>query len=142
MRDNPFTLRSESEPNLLINHGPECDWILDLFSGKHALAQTCLIEGSRGSGKTVLMTTVAKELEKREEWIVVNLNSARNLLGDLARSLQNTVRRFPDLIKQEVSISVAGFGINGSGEPADSVIIIENVLRALQKKKKKPTLCF
>lgn len=139
MSENPFTLTFGKKPSLLINRGPERDRILEMFSGEHALAQTYMIEGIRGSGKTVLMTMVAKELAKQDEWLVVNLNPTRNLLEDLARSLQNAVRQFPDLLKQGISVSVAGFGVglNGNREAEDSVSIIENILHSLQKKEKK-----
>lgn len=139
MSDNPFTLTFGKQPNLLISRGAEIDRILDMYTGEHALAQTYLIEGLRGSGKTVLMTTAAKKLEENEQWIVANLNPARNLLDDLARSLNNKVKRAPDLLKQGANISFAGFGIgvNGSDKPSDSVSIIENLLQILRKKGKR-----
>ncbi|MEE3453929.1 hypothetical protein [Dialister sp.] len=103
------------------------------------MSQTYLIEGIRGSGKTVLMTTIAKELQDEEDWIVVNLNAAMNLLDDLARALTNTVKRLPNLLKQGVNVSALGFGfgINGTEEKTDSITVIENILRLLKKRNKK-----
>lgn len=66
------------------------------------------------------MTTVAKELEKRDGWIVVNLNSTRNLLDDLARRLRNS-----DRVVQEVT------------DCQDSISTIVTILRVLQKRGKK-----
>ena len=139
MSDNPFTLTFGQEPNMLISRGAVGDQIVESFTGRYAMTHTYLIEGIRGSGKTVLMTTIAKKLEKEKEWIVINLNSTRNLLEDLADGLEYSVRQFPDIFKQGMSVSVAdfGFGVNGNGQPANVIGRIEDILRLLQKKEKR-----
>ena len=118
MSDNPFTLTFGQEPNMLISPGAVGDQVVESFTGRYAMTHTYLIEGIRGSGKTVLMTTIAKKLEKEKEWIVINLNSTRNLLEDLADGLEYSVRQFPDIFKQGMGVSVAdfGFGVNGNGQ--------------------------
>lgn len=139
MKDNPFIPGLWKQPNLIINRGAETEKILSIYTSENPLSQTYLIEGIRGSGKTVLMTTIAKELQDEEDWIVVNLNAAMNLLDDLARALTNTVKRLPNLLKQGVNVSALGFGfgINGTEEKTDSITVIENILRLLKKKNKK-----
>jgi Cdc6-like AAA superfamily ATPase len=139
MKGNPFTITFGKEPNLLISRGEETDRIVSVFTSENPLTQSFLIEGIRGSGKTVLMTTVGKQLEEDDDWIVVNLNSSRDLLEDLARSLSNAVKGIPDLFKHGVNVSVAGFGfgIGASEEHPDSVSIIEDILKALKKKGRK-----
>ena len=124
---------------MLISRGAVGDQIVESFTGRYAMTHTYLIEGIRGSGKTVLMTTIAKKLEKEKEWIVINLNSTRNLLEDLADGLEYSVRQFPDIFKQGMSVSVAdfGFGVNGNGQPANVIGRIEDILRLLQKKEKR-----
>lgn len=138
MKDNPFTLTFGKEPHLLISRGDMVNRIIETYGGENALAQSFLIEGIRGSGKTVLMTTVAKQLEE-DGWIVINLNPARNLLDDFARALSRTVKRFPDLIRQGFNVSAAGFGIGVNGEENhnDSISQIEDLLQLLKKKKKR-----
>lgn len=139
MKGNPFTITFGKQPNLLISRGEEVDRIVSVFTSENPLTQSFLIEGIRGSGKTVLMTTVGKDLAEEDDWIVVNLNSSMNLLDDLARSLSNEVKRFPNLFKQGVNVSIAGFGvgIGAAEEKLDSISIIENILRELKKKGKK-----
>lgn len=139
MKSNPFTLTFGKQPNLLISRGAETGQIINTYNSENPVTQTYLIEGIRGSGKTVMMTTIAKELEESPDWVVVNLNAARNLLDDLARTLKNAVKRIPNLLKQGVSVSVAGIGvgINGTEEKSDSVSEIEDILRLLKKKDKK-----
>ena len=53
--------------------------ILDSFTSDPSFCQTYLIGGIRGSGKTVLMTAVAKELEEKHKWICVDLNPSFTL---------------------------------------------------------------
>lgn len=139
MKGNPFTLTFGKQPPLLISRGAETQDIFNTYNSENPVTQTYLIEGIRGSGKTVMMTTIAKELDESPDWIVVNLNAARNLLDDLSRTLKNAVKRMPNLLKQGVSISVAGVGvgINGSNEKSDSVSEIEDILRLLKKQDKK-----
>ena len=71
---NPFTLTFGKQPNRLVLRREMTEQIVDDFLAENPVSQVYLIEGIRGSGKTVLMTTVAKQLES-EGWIIINLNS-------------------------------------------------------------------
>lgn len=81
MKGNPFTITFGKEPNLLISRGEETDRIVSVFTSENPLTQSFLIEGIRGSGKTVLMTTVGKQLEEDDDWIVVNLKLIKGSFG-------------------------------------------------------------
>ena len=70
--------------NKLIARYEDTDRIISTFNADNAVSQTFLIEGIRGSGKTVLMTTVAKKLEEEKDWIVINLNPTMDLLSNFA----------------------------------------------------------
>ena len=138
-KENPFTLTFGKKPELIINREEDFNNVINMYSRDHSIAQTYMIEGIRGSGKTVLMTTIAKELEARKEWIVVNLDASENLIDEFARALENKVRKMPSIIDKGLSVSVAGFGIGvGSNEDRrDSIARIEDILEQLKKKKKR-----
>ena len=127
------------QPNEYISRYENTDTILSTFEADNPISQAYLIEGVRGSGKTVLMTSIANQLSKNKDWIVVDLNSTQDLINDFAMRLLDSCKKFPDFFKQGFNISVAGFGIgiNGTDSPQDNVSIIENVLVYLKKHSKK-----
>lgn len=138
-KNNPFTLTFGKQPNEYINRYENPDMILSTFEAENPISQAYIIEGIRGSGKTVLMTSITNELSKNKDWIVIGLNSTQNLINDCAMRLIDSCKKMPDFLKQGFNISIAGFGIgvNGNDTPQDSVSIIDNILSSLKKHNKK-----
>ncbi len=138
-RNNPFTLTFGKQPSEYISRYENTDMILSTFEADVPISQAYLIEGIRGSGKTVLMTSITNELGKNKDWIVIDLNSTQNLIDDFAMRLVDSCKRLPDFTKQGFNISVAGFGIgvNSNPSPQDSVSIIDGILSSLKKHHKK-----
>ena len=71
MSTNPFTLSFGKKPLQYISRLTETNQILESFCAEIPSNQIYMITGVRGSGKTVMMTNIASELRKREDWIVV-----------------------------------------------------------------------
>ena len=138
-RENPFTLTFGKEPNKLISRHEDVDTIIGTFTAQNVVSQTFLIEGIRGSGKTVLMTAVAKALEKEKDWVVINLNPTMDLLSNLALRLGRAVHPKAEVLNKGFNVSAAGFGIglNGEETSADNVGEIDKAFKALIKKKKR-----
>ena len=138
-KNNPFTLTFGKQPNEYISRYENTDTILSTFEAENPISQAYLIEGIRGSGKTVLMTSITNELNNDKDWIVIDLNSTQDLINDCAMRLVDSCQKIPDFFKQGFNISIAGFGIgvNGNGATQDSVSIIDNILSSLKKHKKK-----
>ena len=138
-KNNPFTITFGKQPNKLISRYEDIDTILSNFKAENPVSQTFLIEGIRGSGKTVLMTTIAKELEDDKDWIVVNLNPAMDLLSNFAIRLNDACNSTPGILSKGFSISAAGFGIgiNGDEKSTDYVGMLEKIFTMLIKKKKR-----
>ena len=136
---NPFTLTFGKQPLEYISRYESIGTIRTAFEAEHPVTQVYLVEGIRGSGKTVLMTSVEKQLAQTEDWVVVDLNATQDLLTDLAMRLVAACKKSTDLLKNGFSVSVAGFGIgiNGGAQQQDAVSVIEELLAALQKKHKK-----
>ena len=139
MAVNPFTITFGKEPNKIIARYEDIDRIVSDFNSENPVSQTFIIEGIRGSGKTVLMTTVAKTLSKDKSWIVVNLNPAMELLPNLAMRLNDACNRKPELLSKGFNISAAGFGIgvNGEDNSFDHVGMIDKCFKNIKKKRKK-----
>ncbi|MBR5975983.1 MAG: ATP-binding protein [Clostridiales bacterium] len=136
---NPFTITFGKQPNKQIARYEDTDRIVSAFEAENAVCQTFLIEGIRGSGKTVLMTTVAKILGEKKDWVVINLNPAMDLLSNFAIRLSDACRSKPELLSKGFSVSAGGFGLGISGGEADTdhVGMIEKCFRSLIKKKKR-----
>ena len=126
-------------PVRLINRYDDIDNIITAFDADYTISYTYLIEGVRGGGKTVLMSSVANELKKDESWIIVNLNSTQDLLYGLAKSLENTVKNIPDFLDKGFNFSVLGVGIGIGAETKekDNISVIEDLLLYIKKKNKK-----
>lgn len=138
-KNNPFTLTFGRKPSEYIERYENTDTIISTFTADNPISQAYLIEGIRGSGKTVLMTSIESKLAASQEWIVVDLNSTQDLMTDLAVRLSDSCKKIPDLRHESFSVSAAGFGfsLDRSSSFHDSVIVIQEILSSLQKKGKK-----
>jgi hypothetical protein len=94
-----------------------------------------MITGVRGVGKTVFMTNVASELRQDEDWIVVELNSLRDLLQALAAKLYSIPGIHEQFIKAKLDFSAFGLGV--SIENTAPVTDIEDVISRMLEQIKK-----
>lgn len=135
---NPFTLTFGKLPTEYIVRHENIGEIKDAFNDNPARCQTYLIRGVRGSGKTVLMTAIAKELCEDNQWVGVDLNSTTNLIDEFANRLMDACKNKGNILDRGYDFSIAGFGLGiGSREDRDSVSKCESLLEILKKKKKK-----
>ena len=61
-KNNPFTLSFGELPKEYISRYDLQDEVVSTFAADHPVSRTYLIEGVRGSGKTVLMTKISEEI--------------------------------------------------------------------------------
>ena len=139
MSNNPFSLSFGKSPNKLISRYDYANQIISTFNSDNPVSNAYLIEGVRGCGKTVLMTSIEKELAQEKNWIIIDLNSTQDLLSDFAIRLVDSCKKLTDIFKKGFNLSVAGFGIgiNGEEQNRNSVSIICELLEKLSKKNKK-----
>ena len=138
-KGNPFTLTFGVHPSEYISRMESTRTIVDTFDADHAVSQAYLIQGIRGSGKTVLLTTIADEFREKKDWVVIDLNSTQELLADFAMRLSEECRANKSLLPTGFNISIAGFGIGieQANNVHDSIGIINQLLTGLKKKNKK-----
>ena len=136
---NPFTLTFGKKPNEYIVRYEAIETITSTFMAENPVSQTFLVEGLRGSGKTVLMTAIANELRNEPDWVVADLNSTHDLIDDLAFRLSETCRKIPDIRETGFNISFAGFGVgmNGAKTPHDNIRLIDTIFESLKKRSKR-----
>ena len=108
---NPFTISFGRQPAQFISRPVETNEIIENFEQEPPSSQVYMLTGVRGSGKTVLMTDIAKELAKRENWIVVELSTERDMLTSLAAKLCSRPELFALFVEAKLNFSLLGIGI-------------------------------
>lgn len=136
---NPFTLTFGKSPLELVERPLQTMEIVDTFTAETVNQQMFIITGVRGSGKTVMMTEIARRLREREDWVVIELNPATDLLqGMLAKLNSNKV--CAAIIKSaKIDLSFFGFGVAIDGVPplTDTETAIITILEKLKKQDKR-----
>lgn len=137
-KNNPFTITFGKQPNKLISRFEDIDNIISTFNADNPISQAFMIEGIRGSGKTVLMTTIAKELDADDDWVIINLNPTMDLLSGFALRLSDKCGIKSDILSRGFNVSAYGFGVGiNPDDRSDYIGIIEKAFKTIIKKKKK-----
>lgn len=137
--DNKFTVTFGQLPSSYINRGHIADKICNDFFLDFPLSHIYIISGVRGSGKTVLLTNISKTIEKKKDWIVVDVNPNREILEQVASGIFENAHVKHLFLSKSFSFSFHGFGFSIEGETPVSNIksILEKMLDVLKKQNKK-----
>ena len=138
-KNNPYSLIFGKEPKQMISRSSAMAEVVEVFCESEPSQQVFMITGVRGSGKTVLMTEISKEIEKKEEWIVVELNPENDLLNGLAAKLsgENSLATLFRNAKINLSVLGLGIGIEGVAPIRDIESALIKMLESLKKQKKR-----
>ena len=109
--NNPFTLSFGQKPLQYISRIAQTNQIIDNFKAEHPSTPIYMITGVRGSGKTVMMTSIANEIKKNDNWIVIELNPLRDMLQSLAAKLYSIPQLHDLFLKAKLDFSAFGLGI-------------------------------
>ena len=113
--------------------------IVDAFTAESVNQQMFIITGVRGSGKTVMMTEIARRLREKENWVVIELNPSTDLLQAMLAKL-NSNKVCAAIIKSaKIDLSFFGFGVAIEGVPAitDAETAIITILEKMKKSGKR-----
>lgn len=139
MSKNPFTIGFGRVPGQYISRNIVIDEIFEELTADD-LANPCfMLTGTRGSGKTVTMTAIEKKIEELPDWIIIRLNSDRNMLEGLAAKLYDSRDYIMKFVDKSVNLSKFGIGLNIETKPpvADIESALEIILREVKKRKKR-----
>jgi hypothetical protein len=136
---NPFSLSFGKEPISFIERGKQSREIIDSFSDENPSYQVCMITGVRGSGKTVMLTDIAKYFRESKDWIVVDLSPERDLLHSLAAELSNRTDLLALFRDAKINLSFLGLGLVIDGVPpiTDIGVAVTKMLEHIAKRGKK-----
>ena len=137
--DNIFTLTFGQLPSSYINRDNDCNKICEDMCLDFPLSHIYIIRGVRGSGKTVLLTNLSQIMEKKKEWIVVDVNPNREILEQVASGIYENTNVKHLFLSASFSFSFHGFGFSIEGKTPVSNIktILEKMLDVLKKHNKK-----
>lgn len=125
---NPYSLTFGRQPSEIIPRFAQTQEVLDMFLSERPPQQIYMVTGVRGSGKTVFMTSIAKELKERDDWVVVELNPERDLLLSLAAKLSSDNALAQIFRNAKINLSFWGFGLE-----IESDVQITDIETALTK---------
>ena len=111
---NPFTHAFGAQPNKYISSILE-ESILDNFSYDKPSERCFMLTGVRGSGKTVMMSSISRKLAERKDWIICSLALTDNVVNQLASQLAD----YPacsKLFLKSANIELSLAGINAGVE--------------------------
>lgn len=136
---NPFSTTFGLEPSNYIQRIDESKRIIEEFTSEQPSNYVFLITGVRGSGKTVLLSSVSSALSKRDDWIVVDPGPKDNLLEDIAAELYESGKMKHIFLKSEFSFSFQGIGFSLKGDtPVSSTMtLLKKMLDHVKKKSKR-----
>ena len=136
---NPFNILYGMIPNSMIERNDAYNKILDLFLDKGTKAMTYMILGIRGSGKTVLMRSIAKELRHNENWIVVDLNPLGDFVSPLAEALFLASKKLQLNLDLSIDVHVpyVTFHLGKNSGSLSPETVIRKLITDLKKKGKR-----
>ncbi len=136
---NPFTLSFGKQPLTYISRLEQTNEVIENFTADPANCMMYMITGVRGAGKTVLMTSIAKQLSEDKKWIIIELNPELDLLEQLAAKLYNLPESHMLFAQAKLDLSFFGIGISVEGGHQFTSIdtAIETMLGLLKKEGKK-----
>jgi hypothetical protein len=136
---NPFTLTFGKKPLHYIDRLKDTQTIIESFTQEPASEQVYIITGLRGSGKTVLLSSITKKFLEEDDWIVADLNSEKDLLEGLASELYQNGKVKSLFLKAEFSFSFHGlsFSLHGDEPVLTAEALIKKMLDRIKAKGKK-----
>lgn len=136
---NPFTISFGQEPANIINRVDPKTVIKDAFLSSNPPSRSYIITGVRGSGKTVLLTSICNEFKTFEDWIVVELNPELDMLENLASLVYDECNMKFKFSKKEFPFSFQGLSFSIFGDrPVSSVqSLLDRMFAEINKKGKK-----
>lgn len=136
---NPFTLTFGKSPLEPVERPVQTNEIIEAFTADPINQQMFIITGVRGSGKTVMMTEISHRLRKKEDWVVIELNPATDLLQGMLSKL-NSNQVCAGIIKSaKIDLSFFGFGVSieGAVQITDTETAIIAILEKMKKSEKR-----
>ena len=137
--NNPFSITFGLEPANYIERINEKDKIISEFSAEIPSNYVYIITGLRGSGKTVLLSSIANHFQNEKDWIVVDPGPKDNILENVASEIYETAKTKRVFTKSEFSVSFSGVTFSLEGEEKITTVntLLKKMLDVIKKQGKR-----
>ena len=131
--ENPYSLVFGKMPRNYIDRELELNEIIETFSEEDPSIRAYALTGLRGCGKTVALSFVEKYFRKREDFIVISLNSDLDMFEQTLEHLSQ--KKLLDELK--ISVSMMGVTLEKAQSMESTNYKIEQYLEQISRKKKR-----
>lgn len=133
---NPFTHTFGAQPIKYIST-VATEEIIENFKYEKPSEKCYILTGVRGSGKTVMMSTIAKNISQLDGWVVYSLNSTIDMVEQLLAKLSDHPLCAKHLIKPQnigLSLKAVSLGIEYNKENIfDPYTLISKMINTLSE---------
>ena len=139
MKKNPYAISFGKIPSQYISRDILIEDMVDTLSSEIVDEQAFKLTGIRGTGKTVTLTAIEKELRDDKNWIVVDLKSNSDITNELVANLYTEVSFLRKFIDASMNLSAFGIGVSISDKsPAASLdVALKQILKEVKKQGKR-----
>ena len=136
---NPFSTLYGIIPSSLVFRNDSFEQIITDFTNEDINAATYIITGIRGSGKTVLLHSIARELQSYSNWVIISLNPQGDFVSSMAEKLYDEVKKNRLGLDWSIDFSLpyVTFHIKKNQMSLSSESAIPHLLDILKKKNKR-----
>ena len=136
---NPFTLSFGKKPIEYIARISEKQNLISSITAYPPLSNFYVISGIRGSGKTVMLTSIYNYFDNQGDYIVIELNPEDDLRESLAAKLYSQCRIKRLFMEKNFAFSFSGvtFSITGKNPILNIDDLLDKMLEELKRQNKK-----
>ena len=109
---NPYVISFGRIPTQYISRTLIIDNIIESLDSEVIEEQAYKLTGVRGTGKTVTLTAIEKQMRQNEDWIVVGVKSNGKIIEDIIANLYSSIPFLTSFIDANLNLSKFGIGIN------------------------------
>lgn len=139
MVENPFSLMYGKIPNSFIERTDEYRKIVSTFKSNSPNTLAYTITGVRGTGKTVLLRAITKQLKESSNFVTVDLNPQEEMISSFGQKLFYEGNRSKLFLDFELTIDFKYIQLKiGKSEKINNAEVIgERLIEAINKKGKR-----
>ncbi len=133
--NNPFTLSFGNKPYEYVDREKDKIEMIQKLTNTPPMSHCFIITGVRGSGKTVMLTSISKHFQEESNWIVIDLNPLDDMREAMAAKLYTQAKVKHLFIEKNFNFSFHGLTFSLSGK--NPILNIDDLLNKMLAQLKK-----
>ena len=105
-KNNPYTIGFGRIPKHYISRDLLMEDIIGNLDSDEVTGQAYKITGIRGTGKTVTLTAIERQMREDDRWIVAGIRPDGNIIEDIIGNIYNEVPFLSSFFKKEITTSL------------------------------------